>query len=82
MSNNTPKRKSRFVFMSLLWSALLYISVMCVLNWRDITGNSNNASIVYTKASEMTSVSISIDSLQKRMNITGAILKYLHIPIK
>lgn len=81
--NNTYKKKAGFIAKSLLWSVLLYLCAACVLNWSDITGKSGDTSVVYTNSrnSSVTSVKISIDSLQKRIHFTDIVLQYLQVSI-
>lgn len=67
-----PKTKvTTFIGKSLLWSALLYICAVIILDWKDLKStfyNGNEPQIVHTSTPESPiSRSISADTLGKKM---------------
>lgn len=79
------KKKARFIIMSLLWSVVLYACMSCIVHWNDITGKSENTTVVYSGNSindNLTSVRIHIDSLNKRIRLADVVLQYLQLPLQ
>lgn len=77
--------KTGFVCRSLLWSLLLYGCFISVSHWNTISGlfsQKEEKVVVHTNTnSSITSVKISIDSMQKGIRIADGILRQLKLYI-
>lgn len=75
------KKQFSFICKSLLWSLLLYASVMSVINWNEIktvfTNTGNNSSYAVMPATEHNSP-LKVRILQPLKKQTGSVIRSIH----
>lgn len=77
-----PTGKTGFICRSLLWSLLLYGCATSVFNWQDIKSvfakKENNPMVIAGHSSDdIPAIRISMDSLQRQINIAEGVISYL-----